>query len=255
MRIIATINQKGGVGKTTTTLNLAHALALSGYTVLAIDADPQGNLTTSFGMDNDKASGVDAILLDDAKIDDLMLNVRPGVNLLPAGRRLAEMEFESRGGADRGFRLSRAIGEMAGRPDYILIDCPPSTGLIGMNSLLAANELLIPVSSDFLSMQGLARLLGIVDYIEDELNRQTRKWLVITRYQDRRRLARDIRAKLAECFPGQLLRTPVRENVSLAESPGCGKTIFDYRSDSHGAEDYRSLAIDLVEERTECETA
>ena len=115
-----------------------------------------------------------------------------------------------------------------------------------MNAMLAVNELLIPVSSDYLSMQGLSRLLGIIQNIEERLKRSTKKWIVVTRYQKRRRLAKEVREKLLGYFPGRVLETPIRESVALAESPSFGVSIFDYKKLSYGAQDYLSLAKDLV---------
>lgn len=248
-RVIAVINQKGGVGKTTTALNLAHALSLAGKRVLAIDMDPQGHLTTSFGVPA-TGCGVDTVLLDNEKIETFWREVRPGLFLVPAGDRLGEMEFATSEGVESGMRLDQALAVVRARFDYVLIDCPPSAGMIGMNALLAAKELLIPVSSDFLAMQGLSRLVGVIQHIEEQLSMHWTKWLVVTRFQSRRRLAHDVRATLVAHFPEQVLRTPINEAVALAESPSYGKTIFDYKKLSGGAQDYLSLATDLVKKRT-----
>ena len=250
VRIIAVINQKGGVGKTTTAFNLAHALARKQLKVTVLDADPQAHLTTSFGLLRHGQSGMDAVLLDDASINEVKVPINDYLAVVPAGERLGEMEFVSAGGAERGYRLRQALKTLRRTQDYVIIDCPPSSGLLGMNALLAAQELLIPVSSDFLSMQGLARLMGIIEHIEKALHRKTQKWLVVTRFQERRRLARQVRERLLEHFPGNVLKTPIRETVALAESPSFGESIFDYRAAGHGAEDYQALADDLVTGRT-----
>lgn len=246
MRMIAVMNQKGGVGKTTTTLNLAHALALSGRDVTVIDMDPQAHLTTSFGAEN--GPGADAILLEGAAVADIEQTVREGIRLIPAGPRLGEVESMRVGGAQRGWLLDKAI-QSAGQREVVLIDCPPSAGLLAMNALLATREVMIPVSGDYLSLHGLSRLIGILMHIEETLGRASRKWVVLTRFQERRRLAREVREKLLQHFPGQVLATPVRETVALAESPGFGQTIFEYQARSNGAADYRMLAGDLMAER------
>ena len=172
--------------------------------------------------------------------------------VVPAGEKLGEFEFITGGDSSRGFRLAQALADMKTRFDFVMIDCPPSAGLLGMNALLAAKELLIPVSSDYLSLQGLSRLMGIITHIESRLGMKLKKWLVVTRFQSRRRLANDVVEKLLQHFPKQILQTRVRESVSLAESPSFGQTIFDYKSASHGAVDYESLALDLSMRRTLC---
>jgi len=249
VRVIAVINQKGGVGKTTTAMNVAHALSLEGKRVLLIDLDSQSHLTASLGLLKRGQQGMDAVLNGEADIEDVMQEVRKKMFVIPAGEKLGELEFVSDADKKRGFRLTEALGTITMRFDFIIIDCPPSAGLLGMNALLAAKELLIPVSSDFLSLQGLARLMGIIKHIEQRLDLKLKKWLVVTRFQSRRRLAQDVVYKLMEHFPKQVLQTPVRESVSLAESPSFGKTIFDYKHNSTGARDYGSLALDLAKRR------
>jgi chromosome partitioning protein len=170
--------------------------------------------------------------------------------LAPAGQRLAEYEYVSEGGAQRGWRLSQALKEGGNGQDFVLIDAPPSAGLLSMNVLMAVEEVLIPVSSDILALHGVARFMRILRHIDESLDRKTRIWIAITRFNERRRLARDVRDKLLEYFPGQVLATPVRESVALAESPGTGKTIFEHQKNGKGAEDYRALADDLLSERT-----
>lgn len=249
MRVIAIMNQKGGVGKTTTALNLAHALGMAGKRVVAMDLDPQANLTLAFGLTVQGHPGMDKVLLDCVPVEEVCRQVRENVCLVPAGARLGEMEFLQSGGAGRGFRLQEALARMTVQPDFVIIDSPPSAGLLGMNSLLGAHELLVPISSDFLSMQGLSRLMGIARHVEQTLHRHTKKWLVVTRYQDRRRLAREVREKLLDHFPRRVLKTAIHECVALAESPSFGQTIFDYQRLSRAARDYLELAGDVVEGR------
>jgi chromosome partitioning protein len=250
VRIIAIMNQKGGVGKTTTTVNLGHALARSGKKVALLDLDPQGQLATSLGFDNNIA-GLDSVLLDGAEIDQIKLVARENLDLVVAGRRLQEFEHISQGGIQRGHRLREALQRSSlEQYDYVLMDCPPSSGLLGVNAMFAAGELLVPVSGDFLSLQGLSRMLQILKRAEELAGRRIRLWLVSTRMQMRRRLTEEVRKRILKYFPGRVFFTPVRENVALAEWPSFGKTIFDYRYHSAGADDYLSLAQDLISGRT-----
>ena len=249
MRVLAIINQKGGVGKTTTVLNTGHALSLLGYKVLAIDLDSQGHLSDSLGVRDLAGPAIDDVLLDDHSVRDCVSSVRGCMDFVAAGSRLGMFESRNDMGMERGWRLYRALKTLSGY-DFVLIDCPPSTGLLAMNALIACQELLIPVSSDYLSLSGLSKLMAVLDHIEDTLSKRSKKWVVITRYQSRRKLAREVRGKLMEYFPGNLLATVIRENVALAESPGFGNTIFEYQRSSHGAVDYLQLANDLLHENT-----
>jgi chromosome partitioning protein len=246
MRMLAVINQKGGVGKTTTTLNLAHAIAQGGKRVLCVDLDPQAHLTAGFGMLEHGQKGIADLLLGEEEFAKVVAPARERLDLIAAGERLGELEHMSQGGAKRGWLLRDALSDSAQGYDYVLIDCPPSSGILGMNALLAAREVLIPVSGDFFALQGLSRLMGIFQHIEEVLKTRSEKWVVLTRYQERRRLARDVRDKILGYFPDRVYRTPIRESVALAESPGFGKTIFEYQGKSNGALDYMDLANDVI---------
>lgn len=242
------MNQKGGVGKTTTTMNLAHALARMANEVMAIDLDPQAHLTAGFGELQQLQSGIDEVLITGHSIQSVVHKTRDHLDLLPAGEHLGELEHSTEGGSKRGYKLNNAINDQITDKDFILIDCPPSSGILGMNALLAANEILIPVSGDFFALQGLSRLITIFKHIEDTLNIKTRKWVVLTRFNERRRLAREVREKIVNYFPNNVLSTHIRETVALAESPGFGQSIFEYQASSNGAKDYQSLAEDMVNE-------
>ncbi|MBI1423009.1 MAG: AAA family ATPase [Gammaproteobacteria bacterium] len=246
MRMLAVINQKGGVGKTTTTLNLAHAVAQRGKRVLCIDLDPQAHLTAGFGQLRKAQHGVADLLLGEMAFTDVVVQARANLDLIPAGERLGELEHLNQGGAKRGWLLRDAISEYIDDYDFVFVDCPPSSGILGMNALLATREVLIPVSGDFFALQGLSRLMGIFQHIEGVLKTRTEKWVVLTRYQERRRLARDVRDKILGYFPKHVYRTPIRETVALAESPGFGKTIFEYQGKGNGAMDYMNLAEDVL---------
>ena len=247
--MIAVINQKGGVGKTTTTLNLSHALAQFEKKVLVIDLDPQAHLTAGYGVLQRDQRGIADVLLGEADLSDVIENVRENVSIIPAGSRLGELEHLTEGGAKRGFLLKDAIKNNTELYDYILVDCPPSSGILGMNALLAAEEVLVPVSGDFFALQGLSRLMSIFQHIETTLKRKTKKWVVLTRFHDRRKLAREVKGKILSYFPDSVFQTAIRETVALAESPGFGQTIFEYQPKCNGANDYMELAADVISSR------
>jgi chromosome partitioning protein len=249
-RIIAIMNQKGGVGKTTTTISLGHALALAGKTVTLLDMDPQGQVATGVGLSNDEG-GLDRILLEGNAMEDYIITARDNLDIIPAGTNLSDFEHVSTGGSSRGHKLRLAIeASVLTQRDYILIDCPPSSGLLGINAMFAADELIIPVSGDYLSLQGLSRMMHILKRAESLSGRSTKLWLVMTRMQMRRRLTQEVRNRVLKYFPGRVFKTAVRENVALAECPSFGQTIFDYKSNSAGGEDYQSLAHDVLQGRT-----
>lgn len=244
------MNQKGGVGKTTTTVNLGHALALAGKKVTLLDMDPQGQVAISLGLHNGQA-GLDRVLLQGDKLDDYLIAARDNLKVVCAGDNLVDFEHVVTGGSSRGYALRRAIeGSSLLAEDFVLIDCPPSSGLLGLNAMFAADELIIPVSGDYLSLQGLSRMMQILKRSETLLGRNIRLWIVSTRMRLRQRLTEEVRLRLLKYFPGRVLNTMVRENVSLAECPSFGKSIFDYQEKSTGAEDYKSLAQDLLGGRT-----
>jgi chromosome partitioning protein len=247
--MIAIINQKGGVGKTTTTLNLSHALAQFEKKVLVIDLDPQAHLTAGYGVLRREQEGIADVLLGEAELNDVIEDVRENVSIIPAGSRLGELEHLTEGGAKRGFLLKEAIKNNTELYDYVLVDCPPSSGILGMNALLAAEEVLVPVSGDFFALQGLSRLMSIFQHIENTLKRKTKKWVVLTRFHDRRKLAREVKGKILSYFPDCVFQTAIRETVALAESPGFGQTIFEYQPKCNGANDYLELAADVISSR------
>jgi chromosome partitioning protein len=249
-RIIAIMNQKGGVGKTTTTVNLGHALALAGKKVTLLDMDPQGQVAISLGLKNDKG-GLDRVLLEGDNLDDYLIAARDNLDVVCAGNNLADFEHVASGGSSRGHTLRRAIeASKLMASDFVLIDCPPSSGLLGINAMFAADELVIPVSGDYLSLQGLSRMMQILKRSESVIGHSIRLWIVSTRMQLRRRLTEEVRLRLLKYFPDRVLNTVIRENVSLAECPSFGKSVFEYKEKSAGAEDYQSLAQDLLSGRT-----
>ncbi|OOZ38573.1 hypothetical protein BOW53_15045 [Solemya pervernicosa gill symbiont] len=250
MRVIAVINQKGGVAKTTTTANLASALARSGKRVTVIDLDPQGHLATYLGVNERRLAGVDRLLLADESLSSVTMDVRDNLTLVPAGSNLDAVEQMTNGRLAKSKLLKQVINESLTDQDYVLMDCPPASGLLDIFALYAAKEVLIPVNGDHLSLHGLSHFIGTLKKVESVLGHKIPLHIALTRFHPRRRLARDVMQKLLEYFPGRVLATPVRETAALAECPSFGKTIFEYRPRSVGANDYRQLAQDLELGRT-----
>ncbi len=249
VRILAILNHKGGVGKTTSCLNLASAYADMSLNVLAIDLDPQAHLTVSLGVHDSTLQGVDELFLEDAEAAPFILNVRKDLDVLPAGYRLGEVEKLAAQGAKKARILQQALAPVRQQYDIILIDCPPTSGLLNFNALFAADEVVIPVSSDYLALHGLSQLLRTLNSAEKFMQKRLKLWIALTRFTMRRRLSNQVRDKLIKYFPQQLLATSVRESAPLAESPGFGKSIFDYSRRSNGAHDYAALADDLLYHR------
>ncbi len=249
LRIIAILNHKGGVGKTTTCFNLACAYADQGLKVLTIDLDPQSHLSVSLGLKNPGMIGVDEILLDEQQAQEYIIQIREFLDIIPAGYRLGEVERLAVKGKSAAMILKTAIEGISDDYDIILIDCPPTSGILNFNALYAATEILIPVSGDYLALHGLSQLLKTIKSAENFMQKKLRLWIALTRFATRRRLANQVKSKLIKYFPNQLLATTVRECAPLAESPSFGVSIFDYSKRSNGALDYYALADDILYER------
>lgn len=248
-RIVAVLNQKGGVGKTTTTANLAHALALMGKRICLIDLDPQAHLSLSFGIVSRQQSGIDRVMLGECSLLDQLIAVRDGIQMVVAGSRLSEIEQLTDGGARRGDLLRQSLVGQIDHFDFIFIDCPPSSSILVVNALFAADEILIPMSSDYLALQGLSHLMGTIKRFESALKREYRILLVVSRFVTTRRISKDVLGVLMKYFPGKILATKIKETAFLAECPSFGKTILEYRPGSRSASDFKLLAIDFLEGR------
>ncbi len=246
-RVVAIINQKGGVGKTTTSTNLTHALAKSGKKVTVIDLDPQGHLAVSFGVINPKCSGLDEIMLGEAEITKMLIPVRENLQLIVAGPKLQQIEQLSEGGAKRGDLLRKSLHDNLSDQDFVFIDCPPSSGVLVANALFAADEILIPMTSDFLALQGLSHMMGTIKRFEKVLKKKYKLSLVMSRYVTTRRISKEVLKTMLNYFPNQVLSTVIRETALLAECPSFGKTILEYRPGSRSARDFRNLAKDFLE--------
>jgi len=249
MRVVAIINQKGGVGKTTTTVNLCHAIAETGKKIIAIDLDPQGQLAVSFGVRVQQQSGIDDAMLKEKNIKQQLINVRQNLQLITAGPRLKELEQLTDNRTARGVLLRNALASGPKDHDFVFIDCPPSSGLLIANALIASDEVLIPMTSDFLALQGLSHLMGTVKRFEKTLQKNYKLSLVMSRYASTRRISTQVLNNLKTYFPGQILATVIREAAVLAECPSFGKTILEYSPKSRSAIDFKSLAIDFLEGR------
>ena len=249
MRVVAIVNQKGGVGKTTTSANLCHALAESGKKVTVIDLDPQGHLAVSLGIRLQRHSGIDEAMMGEKTIQQQAIPVRNNLQLVTSGSRLREIEQLTGKGVHRGDLLKNALQEGLEDQDFVFIDCPPSSGLLVVNALFASDELLIPMTSDFLALQGLSHLMGTVKKFEQVLKKQYKSWLVISRYTPNRKISKQVLNVLLSHFPEQILATVIRETTLLAECPSFGQTILEYSPGSRSAKEFRKLANDFMEGR------
>jgi chromosome partitioning protein len=249
-RVLAVANQKGGVGKTTSTVNLAVALAQHGISVLVIDLDPQGNASTAFNIDHhaDIPSSYD-ILVNGTPVEDVARDVDgvPGLRCVPATIDLAGAEIELVSVVARESRLRRAIAGMTMAVDYVLIDCPPSLGLLTLNAMVAGAEILIPIQCEFYALEGLSQLLRNVELVQSHLNAQIRvSTILLTMYDGRTRLADQVAAEVRQHFGERVLNAVVPRSVRISEAPGFGQTVMTYDPASRGARAYEAAAYDLA---------
>ncbi|MGZ5050817.1 MAG: ParA family protein [Methylobacter sp.] len=247
VRIVAIVNQKGGVGKTTTTTNLCHAIAESGLKVTVVDLDPQGHLAVSLGVTDHGVGGIDQAMLGEKEICQQLISARDNLQLIASGPKLKEIEHLLDKNLPRGILLRNALNESLDDQDFVFIDCPPSSGLLVANALIAAEEILIPMTSDFLALQGLSHLMGTIKRFEKALKRKYKISLIMSRYSPNRRISEQVLNVLLKHFPEQVLATVIRETALLAECPSFGKTILEYSPKSRSARDFRSLAHDFLE--------
>jgi chromosome partitioning protein len=244
--IIAVLNQKGGVGKTTTTINLAAYLSRSGHSVLICDLDPQGNTTSGLGVDKHQ---LESTLYDvlfgraDAAKSIKELN-NSGLFLLPSNAELAGAEVELVQTENREYMLRHVLEKL--EYDYILIDCPPSLGLLTVNALTAAQEVLIPVQAEYYALEGLSQLLSVITQVRQALNPNLNiLGVVVTLYDKRTSLSEQVKAELEKHFGSKMFDTVIPRNVRLAEAPSFGKSIADHDKWSKGARAYKALAREL----------
>jgi chromosome partitioning protein len=247
-RIMAIANQKGGVGKTTTTVNLGAALAELGYRVLVIDLDPQGNATTGLGIErkNFEHSMYDVIMNDQALEDCIEATSVKNLFVAPATLDLSGVEIELVPAFSRELRLKRAIDAIADDFDFIMVDCPPSLGLITINALAAAREVLVPIQCEYYALEGLSQLRSTLKLVSSNLNESLElSTIVLTMYDNRTRLAADVAADVREHFPNEVCDTVIPRTVRISEAPSFGQPITVFDPASRGAEAYRDLAKEV----------
>jgi len=245
-RVVAVANQKGGVGKTTTAVNLSAYLALS-VRVLLVDLDPQANATSSLGLEPPERSTYDVLIGQAALRDVVIGNARQNLDLAPANRALAGAQVELVELPDRERRLERALADVRGDYDVIMIDCPPSLGILTLNALVAADLLLAPVQCEYLALEGVGQLLETIELVRATLNpRLELLGMLMTMFDPRTRLSTQVVDEVRRHFPERTFDTVIPRSVRLSEAPSFGKPVLDYEPTSRGAGAYADLAQEVI---------
>jgi chromosome partitioning protein len=249
-RIFTVANQKGGVGKTTTTVNIAAALSMGGLRVLVIDLDPQGNASTALGVPHRDTAGIYEVLMGDEPITAVVQKVAgfPALDCIPSNPSLANAEVNLVSMVARELRLKEALVEISPNYDYIFIDCPPSLGLLTINALAAARELLIPIQTEYYALEGLSQLLETYGVVKKRLNANLDlSTIVLTMFDGRTRLSNDVAANVRSHFPKELIDIPIPRAVRVSEAPSYNQTVMTYDPLSPGAIAYMQVAREIAE--------
>ncbi|MCR5453350.1 MAG: AAA family ATPase [Lachnospiraceae bacterium] len=251
-KIIAIANQKGGVGKTTTAINLSACLAEAGKNVLVIDMDPQGNTTSGFGIDKDQVENtVYELVLDECSIKESIVEVEglPTLKIIPSSVDLAGAEIELLGKNEREYILKNFVDYISDDFDYIMIDCPPSLNMLTINALTTADSVLVPIQCEYYALEGISQLMHTIDLVQERLNDKLKiNGVVFTMYDARTNLSSDVVETVKSNLDTKIYKTIIPRNVRLAEAPSHGLPINLYDSKSSGAESYRNLAKELMSE-------
>lgn len=246
MRKIAFTNQKGGVGKTTTTINAGAGLSKMGYKVLLVDMDPQANLTYSLKLHTNRLDkNVYHVLKGLSTVEEVIMK-HNDFDILPSSIELSGAEMELVNEPARELLLRDALSEIEGKYDFVLLDCPPNLGLLTLNAFTAADELIIVLQSEYLALHGLSKLMDVIKVIQKRLNKKLKvEGIVCTLYDNRKNLNREVVGHIRDYFGSKVFNTVIRDNVALAEAPSHHKTIFEYDGESNGAQDYMMLAKEI----------